>query len=98
VGNKGEVACLQAIMCNNCMLDAADNDACHTVVQLRSTQFGKLLQCYQRQLALTSPHLLRFCRPCCAAEFAEAFSSTVDKCYRLTHKNDIVPAVPASPL
>jgi hypothetical protein len=33
-----------------------------------------------------------------AAEFAEAFSSTVDKCHRLTHRNDIVPAVPASPL
>ncbi|KAF6248847.1 hypothetical protein COO60DRAFT_1466416, partial [Scenedesmus sp. NREL 46B-D3] len=31
-------------------------------------------------------------------EFAEAFASTVDRCYRVTHKNDVVPAVPASPL
>ncbi|KAF6248849.1 Alpha/Beta hydrolase protein [Scenedesmus sp. NREL 46B-D3] len=30
-------------------------------------------------------------------EFAEAFASTVDSCYRVTHKNDVVPAVPASP-
>jgi hypothetical protein len=37
-------------------------------------------------------------RSTCPAEFADVFGSTVDKCYRLTHKNDIVPAVPASPL
>ncbi|WIA37880.1 hypothetical protein OEZ86_014727 [Tetradesmus obliquus] len=30
-------------------------------------------------------------------EFAEVFASTVDSCFRFTHKNDVVPAVPASP-
>lgn len=29
-------------------------------------------------------------------EWSKVFEQTVDKCYRFIHKNDMVPAVPAS--